>query len=50
MNMCLSFQHLGDSTKILEDIANGKHPFAAVYIYNYIHIFFIVSSPESLGS
>ena len=30
VHVLFSFQHLGDSTKILEDIASGKHPFAAV--------------------
>ena len=28
------FQHLGDSTKLLEDIASGKHPFAAVCVFH----------------
>jgi len=27
-------QHLGDSCKVLEEIANGKHPFAKVTINN----------------
>ena len=29
------FQHLGDSSKLLEDIASGKHPFAQVCNFIY---------------
>lgn len=35
VDLSYSYNHLGDSTKILEEIAAGKHPFNKVQVQTY---------------
>lgn len=38
VDLTYEYDHLGDSTQLLQDIASGKHPFAKVPVFTTLNI------------